>query len=112
MTAVATIVAGLLLHRSLGRSFNPMLLLVFAFSSLAAINVLLFCVNLFKASAAARRVKSESEQEQILAPAFRGDPSHLGVHALELFRLSAAVSIGFIVGAAILVALKHYRIGF
>lgn len=103
-----TVVSGLLLHRLLGRPFNPGRLLVLGFVSLFLINISLFCANLFAGMSVMRRAKNEDELERIMVPALQGKPSHLGAGVLEAFRLLTMVSAGLTTGAAVLSVLRLY----
>jgi MFS family permease len=108
----ATIVFGLLAHGSLGKRFDPRTLLVIGFISFIAVNALCFLANLLIALPAMLKIKTEDELEHTMVPVLRGEPTHLGNYASQLFGWLAVLSIGLTVGAAILLVLKHYRVAF
>lgn len=105
---VVTIIFGFL-QRKL---FDPRWLLITGVLGLIVINIVLFLANLAKAMGAMKKVKSEGELEQIMAPALQGSVAQLGTDVLEIFRWFTFASIGVTVGAAFLLVLKHYAVRF
>jgi hypothetical protein len=110
--SAVTVVSGVLAQRSTGRSLSPGRLLLVGFLSLIVINIVLFCANLLKAMGAMRGAKNEAELEHVMVPALQGEPSHLSAEVLEIFRLLAAASAGFTLGAAVLYLIRRFVAGY